>query len=328
MGRAEPAMPGVKGADGWVDCVGHPIRVVSIRATKEYRLSFEGVYVPVITPFDNEGGIDRTALAEFVEILIASGVEGLVAAGTTGEAYALTIDERHIVISTIVKQAAGRVPVLAGVGGLSTNEAVGHAALAKRMDCDGLMVAAPAYALPTPSELASHVTAVVNSVGMLTCLYDYPARTGVSFSQETLDALADNPHIQGIKEASGDLSRIDMLQSRYAGRIDIVCGADADSAHFMDRGVKSWIGGMANALPKAHRGIMDDSTRAAAYAAVHPILEFIESGRYIAKTKALLGILGVPCAAVRGPLGAATQEDIDTLTALVAQAGEWAPSLA
>ena len=291
-------------------------------------MSFDGVYVPVITPFDHDGNIDRARLAEFTDILIDAGVDGLVAVGTTGEAYALTIDERHTVISTIVKQASGRVPVLAGVGGLSTNEALGQAALAKHLDTDGLMVAAPAYVLPTPDELAVHINAVVNAVGMTTCLYDYPARTGVSFTAETLDALADNPHIQGIKEASGDLSRVALLTDRYAGRIQIVCGADADSKYFMDRGVTSWIGGMANALPKAHRGILDDATREAAYTAVHPILEYIESGRYIAKTKALLGVLGFQTPNVRGPLLQATDVEVAELERLVALAGQWAPRLA
>lgn len=290
-------------------------------------MNFDGVYAPIITPFDDGGAVDREALAQFVDILIDNGVDGLVAVGTTGEAYALTIDERHTVVSTVVKQAAGRVPVLAGVGGLSTNEAVGHAALAKRLDADGLMVAAPAYVLPTPHELATHMSAVINSVSLPTCLYDYPARTGVSFGWETLDALADNPHVIGIKEASGDLTRVPELTSRYAGRIQIVCGADADSGYFMDNGVTSWIGGMANALPKAHRGIMDAATRAEALAAVHPLLEYIESGRYIAKTKALCGILGFPAANVRGPLLPATTEEISTLESLVERAGQWAPKL-
>jgi 4-hydroxy-tetrahydrodipicolinate synthase len=290
-------------------------------------MNFDGVYAPIITPFDDSGAVDRDALAHFVDVLIAAGIDGLVAVGTTGEAYALTIDERHTVISTVVKQAAGRVPVLAGVGGLSTNEAVGQAALAKRLDVNGLMVAPPAYVLPTANELSVHITAVVNSVNLPTCLYDYPARTGVSLSWETLDALADNPNVMGIKEASGDLSRVDVLASRYDGRIQIVCGADADSGYFMDKGVTSWIGGMANALPKAHRGILDSATRAEALAAVHPILEYIESGRYIAKTKALCGILGFPVANVRGPLLPATPDEISTLVGLVEQAGQWAPRL-
>jgi 4-hydroxy-tetrahydrodipicolinate synthase len=290
-------------------------------------VNLSGVHVPLITPFDNNGVVDTKAISHLVEVMIANGISGIVAAGTTGEAYALNFDERQTVTDTIRKQVNGRVPVLAGVGGMSTREAIKHAQLAVELKCDGLMVAAPAYVLPTPSELAIHVTAVIAASKLPTVLYDYPARTGVPFDQESLDALADNEYVIGIKEASGDLDRIPMLKTNYAGRIEIVCGADADSPTFFDAGVTSWIGGMANALPKAHFGIMNPDTRQAAHAAVLPLLSHIESGRYIAKTKALMGLLGVPYAATRGPLLTLEPADIAELQELVAQAGEWAPSL-
>ena len=290
-------------------------------------MNLSGVHVPLITPFDNNGVVDTKAISHLVEVMIANGISGIVAAGTTGEAYALNFDERQTVTDTIRKQVNGRVPVLAGVGGMSTREAIKHAQLAVELKCDGLMVAAPAYVLPTPRELSTHVTAVIAASKLPTVLYDYPARTGVPFDQESLDALADNEYVIGIKEASGDLDRIPMLKTNYAGRIEIVCGADADSPTFFDAGVTSWIGGMANALPKAHFGIMNPDTRQAAHAAVLPLLSHIESGRYIAKTKALMGILGVPCAATRGPLLTLEPDGIAELQELVAQAGEWAPSL-
>ncbi len=290
-------------------------------------MSFSGVYVPVITPFDEAGHVDVKQLSHVVEVLLTNGVDGVVAVGTTGEAYALTFDERHHVISAVVKQVAGRVPVLAGVGGMSTHEAIDQAGLAKRLGCDGLMLAAPAYVLPTPHELAVHVQKVVKSVGMATVLYDYPARTGVPFGVDTLDELVDNDLIQGIKEASGDLSRIETLGGRYGDKLQLICGADADSNVFMDSGATCWIGGMANALPKAHAGIMNAETRTEAHAAVLPLLEYIESGRYIAKTKALMSILGLDVTDVRGPLLPATEEEFAALRGLVEQAGDWAPRL-
>ncbi|CAB4339458.1 unannotated protein [freshwater metagenome] len=291
-------------------------------------MRFDGVWVPIITPFDEMGNVDRGKLADFVDIMIDQGVDGIVAVGTTGEAYALTIDERHAVISTVVKQTAGRVPVLAGVGGMSTTEAVDQAALGKRLGCQGLMVAAPAYALPTPDELAIHIKAVVSSVALPTALYDYPARTGTPFGIDVLDQLVGFDNINGIKEASGDLSRIATLTERFGDKLQIVCGADADCTTFMNAGVTSWIGGMANALPKAHSAIINADTREAAFNAVHPILEYIESGRYIAKTKALVSILGFETKAVRGPLQPATSQEIAELERLVEQAGEWVPRLA
>lgn len=290
-------------------------------------MDLSGVHVPLVTPFDNNGVVDTKSIAHITEVMIANGISGIVAAGTTGEAYALNFEERQTVIDTIIKQVHGRVPVLAGVGGMSTKEAVKQAQLALELKCDGLMVAAPAYVLPTPTELAGHLSSVISATKMPTILYDYPARTGVPFDEATLDLLADNPFVVGIKEASGDLDRIPMLNQRYAGRIEIVCGADADSPSFFNAGATSWIGGMANALPKAHFGILDPATRATAHAAVLPLLEHIESGRYIAKTKALMGILGVSCSSTRGPLAELEAAGVETLRSLVAQAGEWVPNL-
>ena len=291
-------------------------------------MNVTGLWVPLVTPFDDLGHVDKNALIALVEIMVEQGVDGIVAAGTTGEGYALTMDERHLVISTIKKQLAGRLPLMAAVGGMSTNQAIDHALLAKRLECDALMVAAPAYVLPTPVELVAHVTKVVNAAGLTTVLYDYPARTGVPFTQEVLAGLADHELIVGIKEASGDLSRIAMLQDNFSGKIAAVCGADVDSPAFFEAGATAWIGGIANALPHAHKGIMDPATRAEAHSAVVPLLSYIEEGRYNAKTKALMGLLGANAGALRGPLNAAEPEIVAELAKRLEQAGTWAPRLA
>lgn len=289
-------------------------------------MKLTGLYVPAITQFGVNEEIELNRVQEWAEILVQQGVDGIVAVGTTGEAYALTLDERADVAKAIVKQVAGRVPVLAGVGGMSTREAIKHAVIGKEVGCEGLMIASPAYSVPTQDEIATHMTKVVAAAGIPAVLYDYPGRIGVSIEAEALDAIADNPLITGIKEASGDLSRIDMLK-KYEGRIDIVCGADVDSVSFLAAGATSWIAGAANALPKAHLGILDPATREEAYAAVKPLLENVESGRYIAKTKALMTILGVPSNNARGPLRPLEEAGIEELRALVEAAGDWAPKL-
>lgn len=289
-------------------------------------MKLTGLYVPAITQFGVNEEIELNRVQEWAEILVQQGVDGIVAVGTTGEAYALTLDERADVAKAIVKQVAGRVPVLAGVGGMSTREAIKHAVIGKEVGCEGLMIASPAYSVPTQDEIATHMTKVVAAAGIPAVLYDYPGRIGVSIEAEALDAIADNPLITGIKEASGDLSRIDMLK-KYEGRIDIVCGADVDSVSFLAAGATSWIAGAANALPKAHLGILDPATREEANAAVKPLLENVESGRYIAKTKALMTILGVPSNNARGPLKPLEEAGIEELRALVEAAGDWAPKL-
>jgi len=287
-----------------------------------------GVYVPLVTPFDESGRIDQAQLGAAVEAMVAAGVHGIVACGTTGEGYALSLEERRAVTARIKEVVAGTVPILGGVGGMSTDQALDHALLAKALELDGLMVAAPAYCLPTPTELATHVSAVVNAANLPTVLYDYPQRTGVSFDIETLDALAPMELIIGIKEASGDLDRVAEISSRYGDSIDIVCGADAAAPVFFDAGVRCWIGGIANLLPTAHLAMLDPTTRSEAYGAIVPILEFIESGRYNAKIKAGMAMLGLDVGIPRAPLAAVDAATSAELAELLDAAGTWAPALA
>ena len=291
-------------------------------------MDLTGVYVPLVTPFDESGRIDQAQLGAAVEAMVAAGVHGIVACGTTGEGYALSLEERRAVTARIKEVVAGTVPILGGVGGMSTDQALDHALLAKALELDGLMVAAPAYCLPTPTELATHVSAVVNAANLPTVLYDYPQRTGVSFDIETLDALAPMELIIGIKEASGDLDRVAEISSRYGDSIDIVCGADAAAPVFFDAGVRCWIGGIANLLPTAHLAMLDPTTRSEAYAAIVPILEFIESGRYNAKIKAGMAMRGLDVGIPRAPLAAVDAATSAELAELLDAAGTWAPALA
>ena len=290
-------------------------------------MELTGVFVPVVTPFDASGRIDTARLDATVQALLAAEVHGMVACGTTGEAYALSLEERRAVSARIQEIVDGAVPILGGVGGMSTDQALDHALLAKALDLDGLMISAPAYCLPTQAELASHVSTVVKAAGLPTVLYDYPQRTGVSFSIEVLDRLADDPLVIGIKEASGDLERIPVLLERYADSIDVVCGADAAAPTFLDAGVRCWIGGIANLLPAAHVAMLDPDNRAAVHAAVLPVLEFIESGRYISKVKAGMAMRGLAVGQPRGPLSELDSQDARVLAELLDRAGPWAPML-
>ena len=290
-------------------------------------MELTGVFVPVVTPFDTSGRIDTVRLEATVQALLAAGINGIVACGTTGEAYALSLEERRAVSARIQEIVDGAVPILGGVGGMSTDQALDHALLARALGLNGLMVAAPAYCLPTQAELASHVSTVVKAAGLPTVLYDYPQRAGVSFSIEALDRLTDDPLIIGIKEASGDLERIPVLLQRYSGSIDVVCGADAAAPTFLDAGVRCWIGGIANLLPAAHVAMLDPATRAAVHAAILPVLEFIESGRYISKVKAGMAMRGLDVGLPRGPLSELDGEDARVLAELLDKAGPWAPML-
>ena len=290
-------------------------------------MELTGVYVPIVTPFDDSGRVDTNRLDVVIAQLLAAGINGFVACGTTGEGYALSLEERRAVTIRIKEVVAGEVPILGGVGGMSTDQALDHALLARALDLDGLMVAAPAYCLPTPTELAAHVTTVVQAAGLPTVLYDYPQRTGVSFTVDVLDQLADDERVVGIKEASGDLDRLPVLLERYAGSIDVVCGADDAAPVFLDAGVRCWIGGIANLLPRAHVAMLDPGQRNAVHGAITSVLSFIESGRYIAKIKAGMGMRGLAVGAPRAPISRLDDEDARVLFDHLESAGSWAPPL-
>ena len=292
------------------------------------REALEGIYVPLVTPCDEAGQVNVDELRRLIGFMLESGVAGFVAAGTTGEGYALNRDERLLVLTTIVDRVADAVPVLAGVGGMSTREAIDQAIMAKRAGVRGLMLAAPSYCLPTESELAAHVTDVVKVVELPTVLYDYPARTGVSFTHRVLDAVAGNDLVIGIKEASGDLNRIHWLTADFGEQLTIVCGADLDSPVFFDAGVKCWIGGIANLLPAAHVAMLDATQRVEVLSVIAPILSFIESGNYNAKIKAGMNSLGAHVGAPRAPIGSFESHvtGMAELRSLLQNAGKWAPN--
>ena len=278
-------------------------------------MAFPGVLVPLVTPFTDDGALDLDSMPAVVEFMLAAGVSGVVAAGTTGEGYALSTQERRDVISSVIATVAGRVPVLAGVGGMATREAVAQAVDARELGVDGLMVAAPAYVLPNPEELGRHILAVLETADLPTVLYDYPDRSGVSFTERTLDLVAHDERVVGIKEASGDLTRVRRLRRRYGNAVPIVSGTDGLAMRMFEMGVDSWIAGTANALPAEHVEILaaavagDMDTAWAVHKRILPFLRTAERGRYTPKVKLALELRGVRVGPPRPPLGASDDSE-------------------
>jgi gamma-glutamyl-gamma-aminobutyraldehyde dehydrogenase len=280
---------------------------------------FPGVVAPMVTPFDDGGALALDRVAGIVEFLLDNRIAGLVVAGTTGEGYALDMAERRDLAVEVQRVVAGRVPVLLGVGATATREALAQAALAAELGADGLMVAAPAYVLPTQKELGEHVRAVLDVAPLPTVLYDYPDRTGVKFEERALDHIADNPLVVGIKEASGDLTRVRRLRRRYGSDLPIVCGSDTLAMRYLELGVDSWIAGLANVLPLEHVLMLEAAQRGdmeAGWALQHRMMPFLrdaERQRYTPKAKHGLELRGVPVGPPRPPLHPLDQGEADQL---------------
>ncbi|WP_018267083.1 4-hydroxy-tetrahydrodipicolinate synthase [Methylosinus sp. LW4] len=178
---------------------------------------FRGSYTALVTPFA-DGEVDHAALRALVDWQIDSGTHGLVPVGTTGESPTLSHEEHRAVVETVIQQAAGRVPVIAGAGSNNTREAVELALHAQQAGADGVLVVTPYYNKPNQEGLYQHFAAVAEAVSIPIIVYNIPPRSVVDLSVATLARLAQLESIAGVKDATGNVGRI--LQQRAA------CGPD------------------------------------------------------------------------------------------------------
>lgn len=169
-------------------------------------VSFEGVFIPTVTPF-KDGEIDEASLRRLVDYCIEAGASGLVPCGTTGESATLSHDEHIEVIRIVSDGAAGRVPVIAGVGTNDTRESLGLMERAERLDLQGYLVVCPYYNRPNQEGILAHFRAVSEVTDRPVILYNIPMRTGRSIDVQTVAELSRIPNIAGIKDASGDINQ-------------------------------------------------------------------------------------------------------------------------
>ena len=169
-------------------------------------LKLEGVFVPNVTPF-KDGEIDEPSLRKLVDYLVGGGATGLVPCGTTGESATLSHDEHIEVIRVAVEQAAGRIPIIAGIGTNDTRETIGLLERAEMLDVQGYLVVCPYYNRPNQEGIIEHFRAVAEVTDRPIVIYNIPARTGRNIEVNTVSDLARIPNVLGIKDASGDINQ-------------------------------------------------------------------------------------------------------------------------
>lgn len=210
---------------------------------------FEGAGVALVTPMKTDGMVDFDKLKQLVEWQITKGIDAIIACGTTGEASTL-IDEEHIaVIEAVVKQAAGRVPVIGGTGSNNTQHGIHLAKEAQRVGADGLLIVTPYYNKATNSSLIKHYTAICNSVTLPILLYSIAGRTGMNLSPTMVAELKKIPNIVGIKEASGNISQVVEICSLADENFAVYSGNDDQVLPFLSVGGSGVISTIANILP-------------------------------------------------------------------------------
>jgi 4-hydroxy-tetrahydrodipicolinate synthase len=209
----------------------------------------KGSIVAIITPFDN-GDLSEDAYVELINYHLENGTNGVVPGGTTGESPTLSHNEHKKIIEIAVKECSGKIPVIAGTGSNSTDEAIELSKFAEKAGSDALLVVTPYYNKPTQEGLYQHYKKINDNVGIPIIIYNIPSRSVIDMSVNTMSKLYELKNIIGVKDATGDLSRVDQ-QLKVMGKEFIqLTGNDDNSLEFNKRGGVGSISVTANIAAK------------------------------------------------------------------------------
>jgi 4-hydroxy-tetrahydrodipicolinate synthase len=216
---------------------------------------FTGSLVAIITPF-KQGKVDERAFAELIEWQIANGTDGIVPCGTTGESATLSHDEHNRVIELTVEVVRRRVPVIAGTGSNSTEEAIALTRHAKQAGVDGALLITPYYNKPTQEGLYRHYKAIAEAVDLPLVLYNIPGRTGINMLPATIARLSAIKTITGVKEGSGSVQQASDIVQMCGDRLTVLAGDDSLTLPMMAVGGKGVITVTANIMPAEMAGLV------------------------------------------------------------------------
>jgi 4-hydroxy-tetrahydrodipicolinate synthase len=211
---------------------------------------FRGCGVAIVTPFLEDGSLDREGFRELIEWQIAEGMDAIVACGTTGEASTLDDDEHVEAIRFCVDVVAGRVPVIGGGGSNDTRHGVNLAKRIEEAGVDGLLLVTPYYNKCSQQGLLEHYRMTADAVSIPCLLYSVPGRTGVNIEPSTVAALAEHPNIVGIKEASGNIAQVAEICRLVPEDFAVYSGNDDMVVPLMSLGGVGYISVIANIMPR------------------------------------------------------------------------------
>ena len=210
---------------------------------------FKGSNVALITPFKNNS-LDEEAYIKLIHFHMDNGTSGLVPAGTTGESPTLSHDEHQRVIDLCIKESNGKIPVIAGTGSNSTEEAISLTSHAEKAGADGALIVTPYYNKPTQEGLYQHYKAINDKCGIPMIIYNIPSRSVIDMSVDTMARLFELKNIVGVKDATGNLDRVDQQLSKMGKEFIQMTGNDENAFEFNKRGGVGAISVTANIAPK------------------------------------------------------------------------------
>jgi 4-hydroxy-tetrahydrodipicolinate synthase len=287
---------------------------------------FRGSIVALVTPFRN-GAVDEKAFQDLVDWQIGAGTDGLVPCGTTGESPTLSHAEHERVIALCVEAAAGRVPVIAGTGSNSTEEAISLTRFAKEAGATAALIVTPYYNKPTQDGLYAHYKAIHDAVALPILIYNIPGRSVVDMTPETMARLARLPNIVGVKDSSADITRPLITAELCGSEFCQLSGEDGNALAFRAHGGHGCISVTANAAPALCAALHDawDAGRPEQALALHRRLMPLHRALFLetspAPIKAALAMLGRCEAELRLPLVGIGERTRAALEAALGSAG-------
>lgn len=281
----------------------------------------KGIIVPIVTPMNDDESLNLDELRHQVDRQIEAGVHGIFPFGTNGEAYILTAGEKRLVLETVIDQVAGRVPVYAGTGAVSTKETIEQCKMAEAAGADILSVITPWFAKASQRELIEHYTKVAEAVpNSPLVLYNIPARTGNAIEPAAVVELAQVDNIVGAKDSSGDWDNLKAYIDLTANLdFSILSGNDALILRALEQGATGAIAGCANVYPKNMVGIYENWAAGNMEAAeecqgnVAALRACFKYGNPNTVVKTAVNLLGYPVGACRAPFNYLPEEGIEAL---------------
>lgn len=276
--------------------------------SKQRSMRWQGVLPAITTPFRADGQVDHEFLGRHVRWLVDHGCAGVVALGSLGESPTLRFEEKVAILRTALEALEGRAPVVAGIGTLSTAEAVDLAREAERLGCSGLMILPPYVYAGDAREMLHHVETVLRSTALSGMLYNNPIAYRTDFLPEQIAQLAArNPNLQAVKESSGDVRRLTALRALCGERLALLVGVDDLIVEGVRAGAVGWIAGLANALPRESVALFElarpgpESRLEALYQWFLPLLRLDTSNKFVQLIKLVQQETGTGSERVRPP---------------------------
>jgi 4-hydroxy-tetrahydrodipicolinate synthase len=272
-------------------------------------MNFDGIFTPIVTPYKEDFKIDFNNLEKILNHLVLSKVHGIIIGGTTGEYYAQSISERIEILKFAKKIVKNKIPLVAGVGSLRTEDCVFLAKASKNLQYDAILITSPPYSQPTQKENANHALTIDRSVDMPILLYNFPGKMGSEMGRDYLDTVSKSKNFFAIKESSGSPSKLHLLAKDFP-QIQISCGADDQALEFFAWGARSWVCAGSNFAPEIHIALYEACVLKRDFIlgreimlTLLPLLDLLENGgKFVQSVKFCMEIQGMPVGPPRLPL--------------------------